>query len=562
MLAQAGLFIRETFLGKPKDPEVHVRLAASRRHEAPFAMWLAPAIPAALSIILVILPGPKEEATLLSGAAQDAFGETVKVTFVLFHGLTVELLLSLVAISLGALIFFFRRPIRAWQDQFLPRLTFNTLYEWVATILDRAAYWATRLQQGRLRPYLMIMLIAAVLLVVGLSLSQTQDFSPELPSRAESQDFAPSRLPYLAWPHLDFGGGLLVLRVLAPFLVIAAAAATVVLRRDFSAVLALGALGLGIALIFVLEPAPDVALVQIVVDILSLVILVLALTRLPREQRTKAQLLTTTSRRARSEGVASWVWQDALLAGDVGLVVAALTFFAILERPRESVVTPYYASNAKPETGATDIVGAVVVDFRALDTLLEITVFSLAGLGIATLLYQAARTHGDNAPPEPHRDRMAFTTFGVGGKPLSPFIRTAAFVILPLSMMLAATHMMYGHDQPGDGFTAGVIVSLAIALWYIVFGYEETRRRLPWLRATIFIAAGILLAITTGLVAITVTGNFLGNVDFTAGYDRLLPRGFHVSTSFILELSICLAVIGGATHMLRSLGHPGEETEE
>ena len=80
-------------------------------HEAPPPMWLAPAIPAALSIILSILPGPKEEAALLSGAAQDAFGEPVKVSFVLFHGLTVELLLSIVAISLGTLIFIFRHRI-------------------------------------------------------------------------------------------------------------------------------------------------------------------------------------------------------------------------------------------------------------------------------------------------------------------------------------------------------------------------------------------------------------------------------------------------------------------
>ena len=127
-------------------------------------------------------------------------------------------------------------------------------------------------------------------------------------------------------------------------------------------------------------------------------------------------------------------------------------------------------------------------------------------------------------------------------------------------MMLAATHMMYGHDQPGDGFTAGVIISLTIALWYVVFGYEETRRRLPWLHATRFIAAGILLAITTGLIAMAITGSFLGNHDFTESW-HFLPKGFHISTSFLLELSICLAVLGGASHMLGSLGHP-ETTEE
>ena len=401
------------------------------------------------------------------------------------------------------------------------------------------------------------MLLAVAILVIGLSAAQARPAGE-----------------VLSWPNLDFHGGLLILRVVAPLIVLGASAATIMLKRDFAAILAFGASGLGMALIFVLEPAPDVALVQIVVDILSLVILVLALTRLPRRQRQKAQFLSSQrpslfgeppaaareqpAAGSRQSKVPTWVWH-ALLAGLLGAIVAGVTLFDLLERPRESAVAPYYAENAKTATGATDIVGAIVVDFRALDTLIEITVFSFAGLGIATLLAWAARTHGDHTPPVEHQGRKRFTTLGVGGQPLSSFIRTAAFVALPISIMLAFTHMMYGHDQPGDGFTAGVIISLAIALWYVVFGYEETRRRLPWLHSTFFIAAGILLAITTGLIATAVTGNFLGNSDFTAGW-AFLPKGFHISTSFLLEVAICLAVLGGATHMLSTLGHP--ETEE
>lgn len=528
MLAQAGLLIWETFLGRPKDPEIH-------GHEAPPAMWLMPAIPAALSIILTILPGPKEEAGLLSGAAQNAYGETVKVSFVLFHGLTVELLLSIGAITLGVILFIFRHRVRAWQMTFLPELSLERIYQWLLGVIDHLAYWATRVQQGKLRPYLVTMILATILLVLGTLL---------IPKGLV-------KLPPLS-TALEISGGIPILRFLALLVAVGTAAVTVFLKKDFSAILALGALGLAMAIIFVLEPAPDVALVQIVVDILSVVILVLALIRLPRAQRITTQDIQESLRLNRGAIV-----RNAAIAAALGFIVAAITLFALLSRPHETIVTPYYAENAKIETGATDIVGAIVVDFRALDTLLEITVFSMAGLGIYTLLYHAAHHHGDKNPAGDARPVSNLGTMGIGGRRASPFIRSTANAALPLSLILAATHMMYGHDGPGDGFTAGVIISLTIGLWYVVYGYEETRRRLPWLRSSNFIGAGILLAIMTGITALIITGSFLGNVDFTESW-TFMPKGFHISTSFLIELAICLAVLGGATRMLNSLGHPGE----
>ena len=128
--------------------------------------------------------------------------------------------------------------------------------------------------------------------------------------------------------------------------------------------------------------------------------------------------------------------------------------------------------------------------------------------------------------------------------------------------VLAITHIMYGHDQPGDGFTAGVIISLGVGLWYVVFGYEETRKRLPWLRPPALIGAGILLAIMTGSVALLIDGAFLDNVDFGKRIGLPLPQGFHISTSFLLEVAICLSVLGSVVYMLNTLGHPGDQSTE
>jgi multicomponent K+:H+ antiporter subunit A len=242
-------------------------------------------------------------------------------------------------------------------------------------------------------------------------------------------------------------------------------------------------------------------------------------------------------------------------------MVAVLTLVALATRPRNSLVTPYYEATAKVLTGAKDVVGAIVVDYRALDTLIEITVFGLAGLGIYTLLRYTARTAGDTVPKAPPPLSKVLATWGVGGRVTSPLLHGLAYASLPLSLVIAVVHIIYGHDQPGDGFTAGVIISLALGFWYVIFGYEYTKRRLDWVRSMPLIGGGILLAIVAGLAGMLVNGAFLSPVDFGAMLNLPLPAGFNLSTSLLFELAICLAVLGSASYMLDTLGHPGPEDE-
>jgi multicomponent K+:H+ antiporter subunit A len=533
VLAQAGLLVWDTFMGRPKDSVI-------KGHDPAWVMLLAPAIPALISLAVGLLPEPRQEAILLAKAASAALGEPVKVSLALWTGLNVPFILSLVAISLGTILFLFRARVREFQARVGPSLSFNDLYEWVLRAIDTAATWSTRLQQGKLRTYLVIIIAATVVLVVGTSRGA---LLPDLTT--------------ITSPTLNFRGEIVGLRLFASLVAVAAALATVLLRRDFSAILALGATGLSVALLMVLEPAPDVALVQIVVDILAVVVLVLALSRLPRIQRQKAQFVTDATLRRQSSGLG----RDLVIAGAIGLVVASITLTALLSRPRESALTPYFEANAKPLTGAKDVVGAIVVDFRALDTVIEIAVFTVAGLGVYTLLRYAARKFSDPISVTTEASEAGdspLSTLGIGGLRASPFIRVPTYATLPLSMILAITHIMYGHDQPGDGFTAGVIISLGVGLWYVVFGYTETRRRLPWLKPAALISAGILVAIATGVIASFIDGAFLDNVDFGERLGLLLPQGFHISTSFLLEVAICLTVLGSAAYMLNTLGHPGD----
>jgi multicomponent K+:H+ antiporter subunit A len=531
VLAQAGMLIWDTFLGKARDPILHA-------HEAPWAMLLAPAIPALLSLAVGLLPEPEFLARFLADAAEEVYGGKVKVSLALWTGISVPLLLSVVAVSLGTGLFLVRHRVRALQMRIDEQWSLNTVYAGLLNLIDRAADLATQLQTGKLRIYLSVILVGMVALVAGFGGLARWD-----------------AMMALTLPSLDFQGEVAVLRVFALLVTVAAAAATVALRRDFSAVVALGASGLAIALLMVLEPAPDVALVQIVVDILTVVILVLALTRLPRSQRQRADALTFQQSRAS-------LVRDILIAVASGAVLAFVTLVALTSRPRESVVTPFYETGAKVLTGAKDIVGAIIVDFRALDTLIEITVFGLAGLGVYTLLRYASRKVGDEEEPLATAAARQLPTLGIGGRETSPFVHALAYVSLPLSMVIAVVHIMYGHDQPGDGFTAGVIVSLALGFWYVVFGYYEVRRRLTWLRPASLIGGGVLLAVVSASAAALMVGSFLGHVDFGQRLGLPLPQGFNLSTSFLFELAICLTVLGSASYMLDALGHPGDQAAD
>ncbi|MCZ2115468.1 MAG: DUF4040 domain-containing protein [Anaerolineae bacterium] len=535
LLAQSLLLLYETFLGPRKDSTL-------RGHDPSRLMWMMPAIPALLSILITMLPGPKDEATFLAGAAAASYGSRIGVSLALWHGITVPFLLSLAAISLGLVIFYFRRPLRARQTKLLPELSFNWLYHAVLAALSRGARLATRLQAGRLRLYLEVMIVAAIALVVIFTGGRLMP------------DLSEARLP-----SVDFSGMTQMLRLFALLVSIGAALASVLLRRDFAAILAMSAAGLSMAMLFALEPAPDVALVQIVVDILATVILVLALARLPRGQRAAAQRLAESELRS-SRPLA--LIRDLSVTGLIGLLVASLTFVALTSRPsRDSLLTPYFESNAKAQAEATDIVGAIVVDFRQFDTVIEIAVFSAAGLGACMLLLPAASKAGDSGNQPLGSARRRGKTKGISGSEMSPFIRLPAFVTLPVAMLIGATHIIYGHQQPGDGFTAGVIIALAVALWYVVFGYEETRRRLPWLRGFPLMSAGVLIVFIAGALTYLTSGSFFAHVNFGEMLGLSLPHGFDLSSSFLFEVAICLTVLGSATLIINTLGHPDESDE-
>jgi multisubunit Na+/H+ antiporter MnhB subunit len=240
-------------------------------------------------------------------------------------------------------------------------------------------------------------------------------------------------------------------------------------------------------------------------------------------------------------------------------VVFLIVLQGLVSRPRASQVTPFYQENAKILTGAKDVVGAIIVDFRALDTLIEIAVFGIAGLAVYALLrlfaHERAKDQQQKTTSEV-KPILDSHVHGIGGGETSPFIHALAYVSLPLAIIIGIIHLLYGHDQPGDGFTAGVIIGLAIAFSYVVFGPDATRRRLIWLRPIPLVAAGILLALTTGTLAAALRGSFFAHVDFGQILGLTFMRGFNLSTAFFFETAIGLTVLGSLALILDALGRP------
>jgi multicomponent K+:H+ antiporter subunit A len=559
MLAQAGTLILDTFVTKPGAgwPFSFIPTTSGeesvRAHEAPAGMLVGPGVLALLSLVIALLPIPAIT-DFFAKAAEASFGEKVKVSLALWTGINTPLILSLIAISSGIVIFLARKPVRSVLALISESFTVNRIYDGVLALFDRGAWLATRTQAGRIRYYLLTMLVTMIVLI-GL-------FGGVFTQFPSSLSLAANAAVTQSWTSLN------VLRFFSLLLIVAASLVSVVIKRDLFAIVALGASGLAMAILIALEPSPDVALVQVVVDILTTVVLVLALSRLPRDQREKAELNNarhkTTSR-----------LRDLVICGISGFIVFSMCLFAFGSRPRNSIVTPYYEENSKPLTGAADIVGAIVVDFRGFDTMIEITVFSMAGIGVYTLLRHAMKkretelvmveaskqvSEGVEEPTGAPAPQLPPTIRGIDGVRTSPFVRALAYAALPLSIVIALIHMIYGHDQPGDGFTAGVVLSLAVAFWYVVFGYAATKQRLR-LWPPGLIGAGILTVMIGSIAPVFLGGTFFSPFDFGLALGLPLPKGFYLSTSFLFEIAICLSVLGSATFIVDTLGHPERDME-
>lgn len=220
------------------------------------------------------------------------------------------------------------------------------------------------------------------------------------------------------------------------------------------------------------------------------------------------------------------------LAGLAGLGVAGLAY-GVMTRDGTSI-SDYYLAESKPGGGGTNVVNVILVDFRGYDTFAEIIVLGIAALAIYALLDPALKGAAVRRIKAmlPHEEAM-------DAHPL--LLVMATRVLLPLSLVVGTYIFLRGHNEPGGGFIAGLVVAIALIMQYIASGYGWAAERMR-VDAQSYIGAGVAIAGLTGVAAFLFGRPFLTS---TFGYLTWPVVGkFEVASAMAFDLGVFLTVVG------------------
>ena len=359
LVAAVGLVCVKPFFGKydrlpacreHSNEEAEDRQAGSLSYQAKDggpALWGPPVALGIAGLLLGLMPTRISE--LLAAGSRAIGGRAVPVELALWHGVNVTLLLSILTLAGGITLYWKWHLLEGVFTAVNRFIQFGPswVYGWLLKSVNQLARGQTAiLQNGYLRFYLLTM--------VGLTvISVWMALGGELLSHLRPMPF-------------DFR----VHEILLVGLILVAAVAAVRARTWLLAVGALGIVGYSVAGIFVLFGAPDLAMTQFVIETLTVILFVMAFSRLPDFRRLSS---------ARTRG------RDALIAIVAGATITVLLLFAMTVRS-DHPISDYYAAHSVSEAHGRNVVNVILVDFRALDTLGEITVLSIAAIGVYSLL--------------------------------------------------------------------------------------------------------------------------------------------------------------------------------
>ena len=468
--------------------------------EGHWALWCGPVVLGAVGIWWGLSP-ELPFTGLLVPAATAATGQPLPVDPAPWHSTGEALALTLATLAAAALGFWQRAAVTqalAGCRRLVP-FSGDRAYDAAMNGIAAVAAWQTRrLQSGVQRHYLLI-----VFATLGLSLAATLWIKNVVPW--------PVRLAEATF--LDWSLAGLV------------AAASVVIIRSRSRLLgitALGVVGVATALIFLSFGAPDVAMTQFVVETLVTVIVAIVLLKLPDFRN---EIWPSGPARLR----------NGIVAVTVGVSVT-LVLLAVTGSPPQPDLREFFERTAVPGGHGRNIVNVILVDFRALDTLGEITVLAIAGAAVFALLLPGPGRREGVPPPGPARAAARAPT-GHDDIMNTMILRETTRGLVPLILVFSVFLLLRGHDHPGGGFVGGLVASIAFSLYAFVCGPQAARGLLRADPRAVG-AVGLAVAIASGFVASLREG-----APFLTGQWGTVA-GLSIGTPLIFDVGVYLVVVG------------------
>ncbi|MFT4127901.1 MAG: Na+/H+ antiporter subunit A [Gordonia sp. (in: high G+C Gram-positive bacteria)] len=500
--------------------------AVARMHPPSAAFLIPPALLATLGVVAGLFSGSL-------GHLFEPYARTVPLVghdgpehLALWHGFGLPLLFSVIVVVGGALVFQGVRVLRERVFGFRPLLNADRIYDATLRGADTLSLLLTRnTQRGSLPVTQAVILCTTILLpTVVLFLGARNTLTPN---------------------GFDSPGQGVVGVVMA-----GAALAATILRNRLAATLIVGVTGYGCGMLFALYGAPDLALTQFLVETLTLVIFVLVLRKLPAEPEPRHATGFKMTR--------------ALIGMALGTTVVVVGLFAAAARSDTPLHVDLPAAAYVFGHGA-NAVNVILVDIRAWDTMLEVSVLIAAATGVASMVFRnrrfgaaprvadAARHFGidEDDPIPPDR-----TTWLLGSEYRDPRHRSMVLeattrLIFPTMVVLSVYFFYAGHNSPGGGFAGGLVMGLALVLRYLAGGRYELGEALPIEPGTV-LGAGLAISTTTAVASLFTGAPALSSALITVSLPVL--GTVKLVTALFFDLGIYLIVVGLVLDVLRSLG--------
>ncbi|PZQ45849.1 MAG: monovalent cation/H+ antiporter subunit A [Rhodovulum sulfidophilum] len=525
-------FIVSVFFGPlspdmPKDP-----------HEPPRWMRFPIEILVAICLLVGIAPAATIAPYLKTAVIAVLGAATPYYSLALWHGVNEPLIMSMIALAGGALIYAaLAKPVARGPEgpPVIRRLEGQRIFE--RMLLALSWKWTRALHRVLGTERLQVQLRILVLVAAGIATATLLRDRP-------------------VWPRPSFADFDLLFALI--WLIGAACAIGAAYQAKyhrFAALVLLGGAGTVTCVTFAWFSAPDLAVTQLLVEIVTTVLLLLGLRWLPQRRAEIARDVELKARLRR--------FVDLLIAIFCGAGVAALSY-TVMTTPLDREIATYFLEHAYSLGGGTNVVNVILVDFRGFDTFGEITVLGIVGLTVFALLRRFRPANESADIPEQQRIQRDYED-SAEHRRRGELLRDYMFVpsvimrwMFPVTIVIAAYLFLRGHDLPGGGFAAGITLAIGFLLQYLGADarWVEDRLRILPIR---WIGFGLLIAAATGL------GSWMFGFPFLTAHARYVNIPFvgdvPFATALLFDFGVFILVVGATVLMLIAIAHQSLRTK-